>query len=378
MASLVVGVLAIHQSQLSRVNAELSDRARDLAAANRDLQIQIDQREKAEEALRQSQKMEAIGQLTGGVAHDFNNLLQVILGNLDRLRRRHRPGDGSPPAERDFQRHDRRRDPGGATRRATDPAHAGVLAPAAAGAEAGRCQPPGRAACRKCCSRTLGETIAVEPVLAGGLWRALADENQLENALLNLAVNARDAMPDGGKLTIEAANVALDEAYASAEQDVRAGPICHDRGQRHRHAACRPDVLAKVFEPFFTTKDIGQGTGLGLSLVFGFVKQSGGHVKIYSEPGEGTTVKLYLPRLLCRPRTPRAAAEAPPVPRRLRQRNDFGGRGRRPTCAASPSRPCANSAIACWKPRTGTSRCGCWNASRGAAAVHRCRVCPVD
>jgi signal transduction histidine kinase len=312
MASLVVGVLAISQSQLSGVNAELSDRARDLAAANRDLQIQIDQRERAEEALRQSQKMEAIGQLTGGVAHDFNNLLQVILGNLERLRRRHKPGDGSPRAERDFHR-------------MTDAAIQGAQRAAQLTQRMlafSRRQPlvpkpidvnrlvQGMS---EMLSRTLGETIQLEPVLSGGLWRALADENQLENALLNLAVNARDAMPNGGKLTIEAANVALDEAYALAEQDVRPGQYVmlavSDTG-----SGMLPEVLAKVFEPFFTTKDIGQGTGLGLSMVFGFVKQSGGHVKIYSEPGEGTTVKLYLPRVRS---TEDAAADSIEAPRVL-------------------------------------------------------------
>ncbi len=297
MGSLVVGVLAVHQSQLNRINAELSDRARDLAAANQDLQTQINQREQAEEALRQAQKMEVIGQLTGGIAHDFNNLLQVILGNLDRLRGRHKVGDVSPQAEADFQR-------------MTDAAIQGAQRAAQLTQRMlafSRRQPLAPkpidvnrlvSGMSDMLSRTLGETIELEPVLSGGLWRALADENQLENALLNLAVNARDAMPAGGKLTIEAANVALDEAYAAAEQDnVRPGQYVmiavSDTGSGMPH-----EVLAKVFEPFFTTKDVGQGTGLGLSQVYGFIKQSGGHVKIYSEPGEGTTVKLYLPRML--------------------------------------------------------------------------------
>jgi len=157
-------------------------------------------------------------------------------------------------------------------------------------------------------SRTLGESIKIEVVLAGGLWRVLADENQLENALLNLAVNARDAMPGGGRLTIETANAHLDEAYARAEEEVKAGQYVllavTDTG-----CGMSREVVAKVFEPFFTTKGIGQGTGLGLSQVYGFIKQSGGHTKIYSEVGEGTTIKIYLPRQVA---VARETAEAPP------------------------------------------------------------------
>ena len=143
--------------------------------------------------------------------------------------------------------------------------------------------------------RTIGEAILVETVLAGGLWPTLADGNQLENALINLAVNARDAMPDGGKLTIETANSHLDEAYARMHDEVEPGQyvgiFVTDTG-----IGMSAETVAQAFEPFFTTKEIGQGTGLGLSQVYGFIKQSGGHVKIYSEVGEGTTVKLYLPR----------------------------------------------------------------------------------
>ena len=145
--------------------------------------------------------------------------------------------------------------------------------------------------------RTLGESIGIETVLAGGLWRTFADANELENALLNLAVNARDAMREGGRLTIETANTYIDDAYAAAHDDVPSGQYVmiavSDTG-----TGMTADVIARAFEPFFTTKEIGQGTGLGLSQVYGFVKQSGGHVKIYSEPGEGTTVKIYMPRLM--------------------------------------------------------------------------------
>jgi CheY-like chemotaxis protein len=145
--------------------------------------------------------------------------------------------------------------------------------------------------------RTLGETIEVETVLAPRLWPIEADPHQLENAILNLAINARDAMPEGGKLTIETCNTHLDRAYVSQNAEVVVGQyvcICVTDGG----SGMDPDTVNRAFEPFFTTKEVGKGTGLGLSMVYGFVKQSGGHLKIYSEPGEGTTVKIYLPRLL--------------------------------------------------------------------------------
>jgi len=247
-----------------------------------------------EAALRQAQKMEAIGQLTGGVAHDFNNLLQVVLGSLERLRVRARRGGGRLDADLD-----RLVDAAiqGGQRAANLTNHLLAFS---------RQQPlaPRQLDVNKLVtgmsdmlSRMLGESVKIEVVLAGGLWRVMADENQLENALLNLAVNARDAMPGGGRLTIETANAHLDEAYARAEQDVAPGQYVlvavTDTG-----TGMPPEVVAKVFEPFFTTKGIGQGTGLGLSQVYGFIKQSGGHVKIYSEVGEGTTIKIYLPRLV--------------------------------------------------------------------------------
>ncbi len=247
-------------------------------------------REVAEEALRQSQKMEAVGRLTGGIAHDFNNHLTVISSNIELLQRR-LPPDSS------------------ALNRLTEAAMAGVQRAATlthrllAFSRQQPLEPEPLDVSRLVSNmsdllrRTLGEHIAIETVLAGGLWQTRVDANQLENVLLNLAVNARDAMPAGGRLTIETANTQLDEAYAAAHAEVTAGQYVMlavtDTG-----TGMTPDVISKVFEPFFTTKPLGQGTGLGLSMVYGFVKQSGGHVAIYSEPGQGSTVKVYLPRFV--------------------------------------------------------------------------------
>ncbi len=263
------------------------------------------ERRRIEEQLRQSQKMEAIGQLTGGIAHDFNNLLTVIVGNLDNLQR-HLPDNAE--ARRMAEAIMR------AAARATTLTHR-LLAFA-------RRQPlePKAIDVNKLVAgmsdllrRSLGESIVIETVLAGGLWRTLADPNQLESALLNLAVNARDAMAQGGKLTIETANAFLDESYAAANEDLAAGQYVviavSDTG-----SGMTPEVAEKAFEPFFTTKEVGQGTGLGLPQVYGFVKQSGGHVKIYSEPDEGTTVKLYLPRLATAGGTGEGAVEKPTQP----------------------------------------------------------------
>jgi signal transduction histidine kinase/CheY-like chemotaxis protein len=266
--------------------------------------IDVTRRAEAEAILRQAQKMEAVGHLTGGVAHDFNNLLQVVSGNLDLLVRELGPAG---------QAGDRL---GEAPRRHLRNALAGVERGARLTAQLlafARRQPLdprvvnlGRQVreMTDLLRRTLGERVAVEAVIGGGLWNTQVDPTQLGNALLNLAINARDAMPDGGKLTIEVANAALDEAYAASHAEVEAGQYAMlavtDTG-----TGMSPAVMARVFEPFFTTKPDGQGTGLGLSQVYGFVKQSGGHVKLYSEPGEGTTVKLYLPRS----RKPEEAAE---------------------------------------------------------------------
>jgi CheY-like chemotaxis protein len=240
--------------------------------------------------------MEAVGQLTGGIAHDFNNLLTIVLGGLEVIGRQ-LPALGTSPAVARIMR---------ARDMALQGVHRAVtltnrllafsrqqpLTPSPIEANklvAGVCE---------LLRRTLGETVSLETVLAGGLWRAYADANQLENALLNLALNARDAMPTGGKVTIETANCHLDEAYvAGLNEPVEVGQYVMiavaDTG-----SGMDRETQARAFEPFFTTKEVGKGTGLGLSQVYGFVRQSSGHVTVYSEIGEGTTVKIYLPRYL--------------------------------------------------------------------------------
>jgi signal transduction histidine kinase/DNA-binding response OmpR family regulator len=245
-------------------------------------------RVQAEQTIRQSQKMEAIGHLTGGMAHDFNNLLQIISANLDLLMKSDN-SDSSKRAAR-LQAAVSAVERGGrltaqllafARRQALDPQTINL----------GRLVHEMTDLLR----RTLGERVEVESVVAGGLWNTLVDRSQVENAILNLAINSRDAMAEGGKLTIEVANAFLDDSYAHAHTEVTPGQYVmlavSDTG-----GGMAPDVIARAFDPFFTTKPEGKGTGLGLSQVFGFVKQSGGHIKIYSEVGEGTTIKLYLPR----------------------------------------------------------------------------------
>ncbi len=245
----------------------------------------------ADELIQQTQKMESLGQLTGGVAHDFNNLLTIIVGNLATLQR------GLGNADVDTAKLRRSADNAMRGARRAESLVQRLLAFSRQQPLDPRPIDLGRlvTSMSDLLRRTLGEDISVETVLAGGLWQALADPNQLELAILNLAVNARDAMPDGGRLTIETANVHLDEQYAATQFEVLPGQYVMtavtDSG-----SGMTPEVKAKAFDPFFTTKAVGHGTGLGLSQVYGFVKQSRGHVKIYSEVGEGTTIKLYLPR----------------------------------------------------------------------------------
>ena len=244
--------------------------------------------ERAQEALRQSQKMEAVGQLTGGIAHDFNNMLAVVIGSLDLLGRRLATADHRARRYVDAAADGARR-AALLTQRLLAFSRQQSLQPEpvqANGLVAGMAD---------LIRRSLGSAVHLETVLAGGLWHTHADPNQLENVLLNLAVNARDAMPDGGRLTIETQNSHLDRRYALAHPGITEGQYVliavTDTG-----SGMSPDVVGRAFDPFFTTKEVGKGTGLGLSQVYGFVRQSGGHVKIYSEPGQGTTVKVYLPR----------------------------------------------------------------------------------
>jgi PAS domain S-box-containing protein len=269
----------------AKLTRDLTDRVE----AEVTLAQEREERKRAEEILRQSQKMEALGQLTGGIAHDFNNMLGVIIGNLEILQRRLTSDDPrvGERIESALQGADRA---AALTQQLLAFSRRQPLEPRSI--DVNRLV----SGMSNLLHRTLGESIAIETVSAAGLWAVYADVNQLENALLNLGVNARDAMPNGGKITIETGNVHLDEAYAAAHAEVTTGQYVMvavtDTG-----VGMSKETIDKAFEPFFTTKEAGHGTGLGLSQVYGFVKQSAGHMKIYSELGQGTTVKLYLPRL---------------------------------------------------------------------------------
>jgi PAS domain S-box-containing protein len=275
--------VAIDNARLFQA-AERAQTTLELRVAERTRELEV-----ANEALRQAQKMEAVGQLTGGIAHDFNNMLAVVMGSLELLERRLTGDD-----ERLKRYLEAARD--GAQRAATLTQRLLAFS---------RQQPlePERVDANKLVGgmsdllrHALGASIRLETVLAAGLWPTHVDPNQLESAILNLAVNARDAMPGGGKLTIETQNCHLDDKYVARQIGLEAGHYVmvavSDTGCGMTH-----EVIAKAFDPFFTTKQVGKGTGLGLSQVYGFVKQSGGHVMIYSEPEAGSTIKLYFPRL---------------------------------------------------------------------------------
>jgi PAS domain S-box-containing protein len=247
----------------------------------------VTEREEAEDRLRRAQRMEAVGHLTGGVAHDFNNLLQVIRGNLELIA----PDiEGHELAAQRLRSALRGADRAGQlTRQLLAFARRQPLAPRVI--NLGRLVTDMAEMLR----RTLGEGVEVETVIAGGLWNTLADPAQVESAILNLAINARDAMGPGGRLTIEITNAVLDDTYALRDREIEAGQYVLLAVSDTGHGMSR-ETAARVFEPFFTTKGEDKGTGLGLSMVYGFVKQSRGHIQIYSEVGQGTTVKIYLPR----------------------------------------------------------------------------------
>jgi len=285
-AILALGVFGFFD--LRRRMRSMTEAYAEIDAANAALRAEMASRQEAEAQVRQMQKMEAVGQLSGGIAHDFNNMLAVIMSALNLIQRKLARG------ETDIDKFvesatDAVNRAAALTQRLLAFSRQQPLSPRAV--DANRLV----SGMSELLRRALGGSLSVETVLAGGLWRTYADVSQLENAILNLAVNARDAMTEDGKLTIETANAHLDDTYARAHAEVQPGQYVMiavtDTG-----AGMTPDIVSRAFEPFFTTKPVGKGTGLGLSQVFGFVKQSGGHVKIYSEPGQGTTIKIYLPR----------------------------------------------------------------------------------
>jgi two-component system, cell cycle sensor histidine kinase and response regulator CckA len=266
----------------------------------------ISERTAIEQQLRQAQKMEAVGQLTGGVAHDFNNLLSIIICNLELLREKLAPGS------EDLEMSDMALD---ASLRGADLIKQLLAFSRKQNLDAKKIEVNHLVkSMMSLLARSLGEQVEIVLEMAPETWPAVADPVQLQTALVSLATNARDAMPNGGKLVIQTANASLDESYVEQFADLNAGEYVMvtvtDSGQ-----GMTPETVERAFDPFFTTKVAGLGTGLGLSMVFGFVKQSGGHVRIYSEPGQGTTVRLYLPRSTAEQSAPESPAEAQKRPR---------------------------------------------------------------
>jgi signal transduction histidine kinase/CheY-like chemotaxis protein len=289
LATLAVVAFSLMWLRQARTMVAEADAARIEAEATAEaLRVQTEAREDAEDKLRQMQKLESIGQLTGGIAHDFNNMLAVVIGSLDLAKRRVKTDPVKAEAGIDSAVEGAKR-AASLTARLLAFSRRQPLAPVST--DLNRLV----GGMSELFTRTLGDNIAVETVLSAGLWRCYADAGEIENAILNLAVNARDAMPNGGRLTIETANAHMDDDFVRQHGDVLPGQYVTiavtDTG-----SGMSREVIDKAFEPFFTTKEVGKGTGLGLSQVFGFAKQSGGHAAIYSEVGQGTTVKLYLPR----------------------------------------------------------------------------------
>ncbi len=295
------------QFDVTMERENLAARMQELAEANEKLRAEAVQREQVEEALRQSQKMEAVGQLTGGLAHDFNNLLTGITGSLEMLQTRLAQGRVNDLDRYITAAH-------GAAKRAAALTHR-LLAFSRRQTLDPKPTDVNRlvTGMEELIRRTVGPAITVEVVVAGGLWTTLIDPNQLENALLNLCINARDAMPNGGQITIETANKWLD-SRAAQDRDLQPGQyvtLCvSDTG-----IGMPPEVIRRAFDPFYTTKPTGMGTGLGLSMIYGFVRQSGGQARIYSEPGHGAMVCLYLPRHLGNSETMEEATNLADAPR---------------------------------------------------------------
>ena len=283
----IIAGLALGLWRARRMTVVLRQARDDAEAARETMAEEVRAREKVEGQMRQMQKIDAIGQLTGGIAHDFNNMLAIVIGNLELARRRI---DDRPKVLQAIEHA-----LAGATRGATLTKR--LLAFSRQQALEPQILDLNKlvGGMSELLTRTIGENISIETVQGGGLWKTFVDPGEIESAILNLAINARDAMPDGGRLTIETSNAHLDDYYAQMNPDAKAGQyvlVCvSDTG-----TGMPPEVIAKAFDPFFTTKAVGKGTGLGLSQIHGFIKQSGGHVRIYSEPGAGTTVKMYLPR----------------------------------------------------------------------------------
>ncbi|NBF06232.1 PAS domain-containing protein [Pseudomonas sp. Fl5BN2] len=288
----------------------VNQRTEALATVNQRLQSEMFERERAEEALRHAQKMEAVGQLTGGIAHDFNNMLTGIIGSLDLMQRYIDNGRGDEIGRFTEAAMS-------SAKRAAALTHR-LLAFSRRQSLDRRPLDPNQLvqSLQELFSHTKGEHIQLRMQLADGVWPVNTDASQLENALLNLVINARDAMPDGGQLLIETANSYLDGSDISTLEPVKAGDYVM-LGVSDNGAGMSPRILAKAFDPFFTTKPIGQGTGLGLSMIYGFAQQSGGHVTISSEPDQGTSVRLYLPRLYAAAPEPPAAASANQAPQAI-------------------------------------------------------------
>ncbi len=308
-ASFVLGVVLLETSGLFSRLAEKTEELRGEALKLKgDVRQGIARQHEIEAQLRQAQKMEAIGNLTGGMAHDFNNLLGVIIGNLDLLRGKPRGGAAIDPE--------------------IDQLSGEALDAALRGADLtkrllafARRQPlqPQRidinehvSGISKLVGRTLGDDVEIKLDLGADVWPVIVDPAQLEATLINIINNARDAMPTGGRLTIATSNRILDEDYVSLHPELAPGSYVlielSDTG-----TGIPPDVLSRIFEPFFTTKEQGKGTGLGLSMVFGFMKQSEGHINVYSETGHGTTFRLYLPRVTDRKMAPVVTKTSTPV-----------------------------------------------------------------